>query len=250
MKGNLAQMTFRSPVSTEEMRSIEERGQLELGVSKLIMMENAGSVIANHVFQLREKLAEKGPNSNRTRRSNGRRRAPVEVLAIAGTGNNGGDVFVAARHLAYWSKLFRITVALIGNANDIHAEEASTNWRILQHIPEIRKIEINGPEEIHLLEEEISHTKCLVVGIFGTGFKGRPRELQQLAIDTINRAKGPLTISVDIPSGMEADTGASDYAVISDVTITMHAIKKGMLSNSEARRKTGNVLEANIGLPI
>lgn len=222
---------LRTPVSASEMRAIEDEGQ-KLGISKLIMMENAGNSIANYVHNLFGR----------------HRNSLVKIVAIAGTGNNGGDVFVAARHLSYWP-IYTLSVVLVGSENDIHAEEAKINWRILSQIPKIKKLVIDTQTKLDLFDKEIPNSIALIIGIFGTGFKGTPRDLQLGAIMGINRVKKPLKISVDIPSGMEADSGISNHAVKSDVTITMYAPKKGMLTPN-GRKKAGKIVEANIGLPF
>lgn len=223
---------MRNPLSVEQMRALEEKAQM-LGVTKLMMMENAGSSIANYLNAtfpiIRGKRLQK-------------------VAIIAGTGNNGGDVFVAARHLVYWRQ-YSVSVVLIGGVENIHVEEARVNWNIVSQVPKIRKVIIDREEKLNLLEDEISNASAMIIGIFGTGFKGRPRDLQLAAIKLINDCRGVLKISADIPSGMEADSGTCDFCVESDVTITMHGPKKGML-NPEAQKKTGKVIEANIGLPF
>jgi hydroxyethylthiazole kinase-like uncharacterized protein yjeF len=222
----------RKPVSAEEMRQIEERGSSS-GISKLVMMENAGSAIANYVLSVREV----------DRR--------IRVLAIAGTGNNGGDVFVAARHLAYYRNYFDIKMVLIGEVGNIRTQESIANWGIISSIPSIEKIAVSDSSSVKaLLKPLIYSSNIIICGIFGTGFHGTPRDLQLSAIQEINRRdrSKSICISADIPSGMEADTGASDYAIISDTTITMHAPKIGMFASEQASNCCGKIVIANIGL--
>ena len=190
------------------MKAIEDKGQ-DLGITKLLMMENAGSSIANCVYR---KFSHLPPG------------LAVKVVAIAGTGNNGGDVMVAARHLAYWP-IFFPTLILIGKENEIFADEARTNWEILSRTSRIRKVLIDGNEKFRIFDKEISKANAIIIGIFGTGFKGAPRLLQSRVIERINRTKNVLKISADIPSGMEADSGLSNFAVKSDMTVTMYAPK-------------------------
>lgn len=215
----------RVPIDVEQMRQREKDG-VEIGISRLIMMENAGCAIASF-------LADKFKAAN--------------VLIIAGIGNNGGDAFVAARHLSYWSK-FRIVVALIGNESSIRMEEALTNWKILKEIGKISRVEIASTDDLAMLDDHLKRTDVVVSAIFGTGFKGEPRSLQEAVISRIN-SSGTTTISVDIPSGMEADTGNCDIAVSSDYTITMDSPKKGMLASKKALETCGEILVANIGVP-
>jgi hydroxyethylthiazole kinase-like uncharacterized protein yjeF len=224
---------LRKPVSSEEMKLLEERGQ-RIGISKLLMMENAGSAIATFAHDL---------ISGSTIGSKMKR-----VVLVGGTGNNGGDVFVASRHLAYWGNL-EVIVLLIGQSVDIRTDEAKTNWDILSQIPNVRLVVIDEVAKIGLIERNVREAAIIVVGIFGTGFKGVPRELQLNAIARLNSIDGPLKISVDIPSGMEADSGSHEYAIHSNYTITMHAPKLGMFA-AGADRATGEIVQANIGLPF
>lgn len=215
----------RMPIGVEQIALREESGA-RIGITRLMMMENAGSAIASFV-------ADKFERAN--------------ILLVAGTGNNGGDAFVAARHLTYWNK-FEIVVALIGSETQIHAEEALTNWRILKNIGKVKKIQIDTDDKLALLDESLSQSTIIISAIFGTGFRGRPRNLHELIIGRINTS-GSTRISVDIPSGMDAETGNYEIAVKSDYTITMDSPKKGLLANDRARKTCGIILVANIGVP-
>lgn len=230
-----------TPVTIDEMRELENRAE-QIGISKLLLMENAGSAVARFVggvvLNSRVQIKSKG--------------SKINVLAVAGTGNNGGDVFVASRHLAYWDSI-NVTLVLIGRNSVIRTEEAIRNWKILENIPKITKIEIADPSEVHSsLSEFISESNIVIVGVFGTGFRGKPRELQLSAINEINsRKKGScFCVSVDLPSGMEADTGDCVYSVMSDATVTMHAPKVGMQLTENSRLACGELVIANIGIPF
>ena len=229
----------RRPASALEMREIEDRA-VSIGVSRILMMENAGANLARFAIA---KLDEKKAQAQASK--------PTHIVLVAGTGNNGGDVFVAARHLMFWLEKSQVSVLLIGAEEQIVAQEASANWKILKQIG-ADIIQIRGDKELPLLEEKIRGSDVIVVGIFGTGFKGRPRELQARVIELINSdsAREGTKISVDVPSGMEADTGAFEVVVKSDFTITMGAPKKGLASSERAKEASGEVLVANIGVPV
>jgi hydroxyethylthiazole kinase-like uncharacterized protein yjeF len=220
----LARDEARSAITGKEMIEREDLG-VRIGVSRLMMMENAGSAISRFISESDE----------------------TNVVFVAGTGNNGGDAFVAARHLAYWEN-FKIAVALVGNETDIHAEEALANWKILRNIHSIRLMEINSLEKMSLLMKEINECQIIVCAIFGTGFRGKPRELQSKAIEMINSSDST-KISVDLPSGMEADSGNYEITVLSDYTITMDSPKIGMFANDKSRKACGRIVVANIGVP-
>ncbi len=240
-------MNPKEPVTTKAMRESEEEG-VKLGISKLIMMENAGSALANFVVSW---ALDSRPHLELEAATLPALTPKVSVLIIAGTGNNGGDAFVAARHLSYFRSLFDLTVVLLGTHSDIRSEEASINWKILSGIHSVERIELNLDERVPEIRDIIALSSVLVVGIFGTGFKGRPRELQEKVITAINQRdkERSFCVSADIPSGMDADTGACEYSVDSDATVTMHAPKVGMFASGESRRKCGRIITANIGLP-
>jgi hydroxyethylthiazole kinase-like uncharacterized protein yjeF len=227
LSSGLLGLEKRSPITAERMREREEFG-VSLGVTRLTMMENAGAAVASFAAGLVE--------------------SQIKILLLAGTGNNGGDVFVAARHLTFW-KDFAVSLCLVGSERDIRAEEAATNWRILKGLARVKKSVIDSLEKLDSLREEITDSRVIVAGIFGTGFKGSPRELQKHVIEMINASTNSKKISVDIPSGMEADTGKFETAVISDYTVTMDSPKVGMVANKRAKQICGEIVIANIGLP-
>lgn len=213
-------------ISCNEMKEREMTG-VEMGISRLMMMENAGNAIARLVVDTFG--------------------TPQRILLVAGTGNNGGDAFVAARHLTFWSNL-NITVALIGSESGIHQEEALTNWRILKRIERVKKMEIESDEMIPMFDKAAQESQVIVSAVFGTGFKGKPRPLQTRVIEIIN-SSGANKVSVDIPSGMDADSGMFETAVLSDYTVTMDSPKIGMFQNEKSRKACGKVVVSNIGVP-
>jgi hydroxyethylthiazole kinase-like uncharacterized protein yjeF len=226
-------------VTSRKMRIIERTGE-KIGVSKLMMMENAGASVARFIHN---HFYSENDNSSPSL-------VPLNVVIVAGTGNNGGDSFVAARHLAFWTGKFNVCVVLVGDESRISSLESNTNWEALSHVKSVREVRVTTTKEIAKLSRELRNASIIVSAIFGTGFRGKPRELQRLAIKQINQTPSALKISVDVPSGLEADTGKCEYAVESDVTIALHAPKRGMISSPEGRRKSGEIIIANIGLPF
>ncbi len=196
-----------------------------LGISRLQLMENAGSSIARTVLEKVGDLRRK------------------KVVVIAGLGNNGGDGFVAARHLASLGS--KVTVMLLGEPSSIRTEEARRNWNILEKMVSVEKEIIRTREEILMMREKVVSADVIVDAILGTGIKGEPREPLKTAISIINESKG-LKVSVDVPSGLDPDTGEFKVAVKSDVTVTFHAMKRGLII---AREICGEILVVNIGIP-
>lgn len=188
-------------ISAEEMGAIDANCAY-LGISTLQLMENAGAALANEI-----------------RRIGGRR-----IAIIAGRGNNGGDAFVAARHLDDLD----VTVFLIGRARDISTEEARRNWDVL------RRLELDLREIRDASEIDLSGYDVVVDALFGTGVRGPIKGLEGDVIDLINTC-GKRIVSVDVPSGM-----ATGKEVSSDITVTFHRPKIGM---------KGDFRVVSIGIP-
>jgi NAD(P)H-hydrate epimerase len=222
-------------VTIARMKEIEDDGE-RLGISKNLMMENAGSSIANFIFQ----------NSIRF---NPVKTMKTRVFLVGGTGNNGGDVFVAARHLAYWNDSFQVSVALIGSEIDFKTESTKSNFSILKRSHSVEVIVIDSEAMLTTFSGILNQAHVVVIGIFGTGFRGEARGLQSHVIELINEKSETIKISVDIPSGLEADSGLASTVVLSDYTITMHSPKLGMFKGEKAEQSCGRILIANIGIP-
>ncbi len=198
-----------------------------IGLLPVQLMENAGAVVAQHV---REKL-ESG-----------------RVLFITGRGNNGGDAFVAARHLA-GSSGYTVKLILLGKARDIGTKEAIHNFSLLR-FSRVQVLEITDSSQLETEASDwCSEADLLVDAIFGTGVKGKIKEPESEAIDLINRegTAGKPVISVDIPSGLDPDGGNFEKAVRAGLTVTFHRMKTGLLSE-KAKEYTGMIKVAEIGI--
>ena len=189
-------------ISAEEMAALDANCQY-FGLLPLQLMENAGAALAREIKA----------------RAGGKR-----IAVVAGRGNNGGDAFVAARHLAG----FDVTVYLLGRARDIATEEARRNWQILSRLDDDLK-EIRDGSELSLADCDL-----IVDAIFGTGVRGQIIGMEAGAIDAINRSGRPV-LSVDVPSGL-----GTNKAVRADFTVTFHRPKPGLPQN---------VIVADIGIP-
>lgn len=209
-----------------DMRILEENSAF-LGISNLLLMENAGKAVADFVSKLMGSSTK------------GKR-----ILVVAGLGNNGGDGFVAARHLAI--KSFDVTVILAGKPGEIRTYEAQTNFYILRNMEHTVRIKVlSNIGDIEVLEKEVEEADVIVDSLLGIGIKGRVREPYATIIEIINRAKA-IKVAVDVPSGLNADTGEPcGVAVKADYTITFHKLKRGLADNPYA----GRVIVADIGIP-
>lgn len=190
-----------------------------LGIKRISLMENAGAAVARAVKE---------------RISSGK------VVIIAGRGNNGGDAFVAARHLSG----YEVIVILIGRKEEIKTPEALHNWKALEKTV-IPLVEVSDSTA---LDRSIPKNADVIIdGIFGTGVRGKIQEPESTAIDLIN-SSGAFVISVDVPSGFDPDGGKFEKSVRAGLTLTFHKMKAGMLSEN-ARKYTGEVRVVDIGIP-
>ena len=192
----------RSPVSPEEVRVLDINSR-HLGVTTIALMENAGAAVARYVM-------DHYPTSSR-------------VAVLCGKGNNGGDGFVAARHMV---ERMPVSVFLIGPEEGDGSDVARMN---LQRIAPIAK---------SVRSFDLKEFDLVVDAMLGVGLKGKPREPVAGLVRTLNRSKKPV-ISVDVPSGWP-----SELRVRPKATVTFHAAKVGM-----NRKNSGRIVVADIGIP-
>lgn len=206
------------------MRQIEDRGEA-LGISKLLMMENAGAALARYIIQKFSPLSDK------------------RIVVVCGTGNNGGDGFVCARHLAGLSGL---SVFLLGSREQVRTAEARPNLEVILRMRSLQFYDASKANFSKQLEKSIKQADIIVDAIFGTGVKGVIKEPHTSAIRMINRSKA-YKIAVDIPSGLDPSTGnVHDLCVKAHATITFHAVKKGLVGKKEI---VGELVVVPVGIP-
>lgn len=211
-------------ISSEEMSAIEENA-VGLGFSRLLMMENAGAKVADFI------LKKYGGNVR-------------SVVVVCGTGNNGGDGFVVARHLR--NNLLNIKVALVGRPSDIRSEEARLNWFLLEKMDDVEKFFLTDTSSIEALKRAFEECDIIVDAILGTGVKGVLNDPIKSIVDAINGVK-KVVVAVDTPTGLNPSTGEiHGTSVKASYTITFHKMKKGLVGKGEY---TGEVFVEGIGIP-
>ncbi len=213
-------------ISSDQMYRVEENGHTVIGMKRFLMMENAGHGISDFVTTKFKNIKGK------------------KIVAVCGTGNNGGDGFVACRHLTGHG--VRPTVILLGGPSGIKSEEAQLNWRIIEKMDSIEII--FGREINNAIKKRIANADIILDGIFGTGIRGEVREPYATAIDLVNKSKA-YVLAIDVPSGFNPNTGEIHEKVIrAKATITFHRIKTG-LAGKGAKKYTGKVHIEKIGIP-
>jgi NAD(P)H-hydrate epimerase len=210
-------------LNRRQCRDVDRRAIDDYGLPGIVLMENAGRGTA-------EKLLELGA------------RGPVAICC--GKGNNGGDGLVIARHLDLRGVPTR--VLLWANPNDL-AGDAATNWRV--HVRAgLPWTVIDDRHDAASLVADLAAADWIVDALLGTGATGEPRPPLAAAIDAINAAGRPV-LAVDLPSGLDCDTGAAAHHTIRAAhTCTFVAMKPGFLVPA-AQAYTGKVHVIDIGVP-
>ena len=199
-------------ITSERMAAVD-RNAAALGVSQKQLMESSGNAVASVV-----------------RRVAG---ADASVTVVAGRGNNGGDGFAAARFLDDYD----VTVHLLGRPEAIRTEIARENWDVL------RAAEYDTQTVTDASDFDLGDPDVVVDAMLGTGVTGALREPAATAAAAINHADTTV-VSVDVPSGVDADSGAAATpAVDADHVVTFHDRKPG-LDAVDAEATT-----ADIGIP-
>ena len=215
--------------SRDEIREFDRHAIEDLGIPGAVLMENAGRQIADVARDMIRDVAD------------------PTVLILAGRGNNGGDGFVVARHLAMDG--VRAEVVLLAAREQVRGE-AATNLEILEKMGFEVRILDGPPERIVAEFEPLPAAADLVVdGLLGTGTRGEIREPYAGVINAVNAAGKPV-LAIDIPSGLDCDTGRPLGPTIRATrTVTMAALKTGF-EQPGAAEYTGEVILADIGVPL
>jgi NAD(P)H-hydrate epimerase len=214
------------------MRAADAAATSVLGVPSLILMENAGRGIAGVV-----RRALRG----------GEAAVPAEgdVAIVCGAGNNGGDGFVAARHLARAGVPVRI--ALTASAASARGD-AALNLTALERMGGVPIADGGAWTAESQWRAWLGGAAAVVDAIFGTGFRGSIGGVPAAALGAMNAARA-IKIAVDIPSGLNADSGRADGIVFrADITATMGASKVGLMIDADA--PVGRVEVVELGVPI
>jgi len=204
-----------------QVREVDRIAIHEYGIPGVVLMENAARAVATAALALMIDF--------RTRRA----------LILSGGGNNGGDGLAVARHLHNHGA--EVTVALTVDPAR-YAGDAGINWRIVQamRLPVTKA----SPEGIRAFADAL-----VIDAIFGTGLSEPPREGFGEIVTAIEESDNPV-LAVDLPSGLDCDTGEplGGVAVVADRTLTFVAAKAGF-GNVNAGAYIGEVIVGDIGCP-
>jgi NAD(P)H-hydrate epimerase len=214
-------------LTRQQVRELDRRAIQEFGVPALVLMENAGRGAA----ELLVSLGVHGP-----------------VAICCGKGNNGGDGLVMARHLQNLG--VEVGVHLFARPEALSAE-AAVHWRVVERAGIAARLWPDAARDDVALDElarELARAEWVVDGLFGTGLEGPVRPPFDRVIAAINASPGRV-FALDIPSGLDADTGEPMGPTIrASHTATFAASKKGF-DNPGARPWLGKVHVVDIGAP-
>src|SRR5213593_1555608 len=213
-------------LNSAQMREADRRTIDDIGISSLVLMENAGRQAVAAMETMYSDLSER------------------QVAVLCGRGNNGGDGFVIARTLV--QRGVDVAVFLIGRVADVRGD-ARTNLEILGRLG-VTVVEISDSQAWELHFSELSDCTLIVDAIFGTGLNAPVSGLIESVIADVN-ASGIPVVAIDLPSGLSADSAEPiGPSIEAGLTITLAAPKLPLvLPPGETR--AGDIVIADIGIP-
>ncbi|MEW8958281.1 MAG: NAD(P)H-hydrate dehydratase [Moorella sp. (in: firmicutes)] len=214
-------------VTAAEMGQLDRLASSEYLIPSIVLMENAGLRV---VESIRRHFQERVKNRR--------------ILIFCGKGNNGGDGLVVARHLL--NQGAEVKVFLLARPEDMRGD-ARTNLEIYQKMGG-RLYPILSENHLQRADIALLYADLVVDAIFGTGFKGAALGLPASVITMINKANRH-TVAVDVPSGLEADTGRIFGPCIQATWTVTFALPKLGLVIEPGASFTGRLEVADIGIP-
>lgn len=197
-----------------------------LEIPSIVLMENAGRNTADCIHH------DAG--------------SPGSAAVVCGTGNNGGDGLVIARHLV--NRGWHVRVGVVGD-RDCFTPDAGANHRILCNMGVAIEL-LSSPGQMHAFMAGVHRDVVLVDALLGTGSSGEVREPMATQIRLINDSRCETVVAVDVPSGLDCDTGeVANVAVRANLTVTFVARKPGF-DTATGREYAGRVVVVDIGAPM
>lgn len=213
-------------VTAQKMREIDRESIDVFGIPEVVLMENAGVQVKSEMEQILSGLQHK------------------KICVCCGCGNNGGDGFVAARHMA--NQGARVKVFLLGDVSHL-GTSAQTNLDILVNM-NVDVLQIMSPRDWDKTQVALAFADGIVDGVLGTGFKGELRPKTEKLIQIINEVQKPV-VAIDLPSGVEADTGMVQTLAVRAVSTVSFGLPKLGLFFYPGAEYVGKLMVDGIGIP-
>ncbi len=211
-------------LSSAQMKDLDRRTIEDFGLPSRLLMEIAGKGCADVIFDYFTGQIEDG------------------VCVLCGSGNNGGDGAVIAR----WLHNYGCEVSLLRFGSGQVSPETQANLDLCAALG-IPVLRITRQSDLQLAEEQLRASGLVVDAIFGIGFKYQPDKWLRQVFDTVNTAAACI-VAVDIPSGLDADTGFCVDAIYADATLCIANYKLGHLLGY-GREACGELLLVDLGIP-
>ncbi len=219
-------------LTSQQLKELEEYAE-SIGIEAKELMENAGKAVYEAIKQ---KYSVGGHDLDGKR-----------IIVFCGQGNNGGDGFVAARYFAEAAENFPTVILFFGEKEKLSSESYDAYMSVKNKATIIPILNREDLAKFHFQEH---HQHILIDALLGIGVKGALREPISFAIDYFNSLPG-IKIAVDIPSGLDPDTGEIHEKLCGvDFIVTFHDTKPGLaMRNGMNSGFTGKVVVVDIGLP-
>lgn len=207
-----------------QMQHIDQKAIEIYGIPSIVLMENAGKVVVDEIMKMRAQFEK--------------------VVVVCGPGNNGGDGFVIARHL--FNLGVKVKVFIVGEVSGLN-HDALLNYTILKKL-EFKMDEITNDSTLLAFERFLRRGNLVVDAIFGTGMTREIEGIFKRVIEAINEM-ADLVLAVDLPSGIDGNTGhILGTAIEADKTVALVIPKVGniMFPGSD---NNGDLIIKGIGVP-
>ncbi len=220
-------MSEHTVLDRQQVREVDRRAIEDYRIPGIVLMENASLALFRAV---NERLAAR----------------PIpRVVIVAGSGNNGGDGFALARHLH--NAQVKLTILLAADPAKV-SDDALTNLEIIKQMHLDLRVLSRDAAGLAQLQADLARADLLIDALLGTGLSGQVRGFYRQVIESLN-SSGKEILAVDIPSGLDCDTGKPlGLAVKAETTVTFVARKKGF-DTPGSQTYTGQVIVENIGAP-
>ncbi len=212
--------------STSQVREVDDYAINQLVIPGLVLMENAAIQIYSQIIEKTQHLKKRN-----------------KIGIVCGKGNNGGDGFAAARH--FLNNGFDVIVINLGEENEM-SPDCLANFRTLSNISKINeKISLkkfNSEKDLRY----VADCNIIIDAMLGSGAHGELKEPYKSIVQSLNKINS-FKVAVDIPTGLDADSGYGETIFNADLTITLGELKKGLFF-SDGYASSGKIEKGDIGI--